>query len=174
MSGAPERVAVGKITRAHGVHGAVLVLPLSDIDERFDAGSTLFLGDTGERRVTIVERKGHRDRPLVRFDGLADRNAAQTLAGEYLFVESAQAPPLPPGEFWPHELIGLPVATTSGLVLGEVRDVLRATANDVWVVVDATGRETLVPALKDVVLTVDRTSGITVAEVPGLTVPEQG
>jgi 16S rRNA processing protein RimM len=166
-------VAVGKITRAHGVQGAVLVLPLSDIDERFDPGSTLFLGASGERRVTIVERRGHRDRPLVRFDGVADRTAAETLAGEYLFVDAGETPPLPPGEFWPHELIGLPVVSASGVALGEVRDVLRTTANDVWVVVDADGRETLVPALKDVVLTVDRDAGITVADVPGLTVPER-
>lgn len=173
MSRVPERIAVGKITRAHGVHGAVLVLPLSDIDERFDAGSTLFFGATGERRLTVVERKGHRDRPLVRFDGVDDRTTAETLAGEYLFVDAAETPPLPPGEFWPHELVGLPVATTSGIALGEVRDVLRTTANDVWVVVDDAGRETLVPALKDVVLTVDPDAGITVAEVPGLTVPER-
>ena len=173
MSEPLERVAVGKITRAHGVHGAVLVLPLSDIDERFDPGSALFLGGSGERRLTIVERKGHRDRPLVRFDGVADRTTAETLAGEYLFVDADQTPPLPPGEFWPHQLIGLPVHTTSGLALGELRDVLRTTANDVWVVVDDAGRETLVPALKDVVLGVDRTTGVTVAEVPGLTVPER-
>lgn len=173
MSEAPQRVAVGKITRAHGVHGGVLILPLSDIHERFDAGSTLFLGASGSRRLTIVERKGHRDRPLVRFDGIPDRTAAETLAGEYLFVDASETPPLPPGEFWPHELIGLPVVSTSGIALGEVRDVLRTTGNDVWVVVDDAGHETLVPALKDVVLTVDRTAGITVAEVPGLTVPER-
>jgi 16S rRNA processing protein RimM len=173
VSEPPQRVAVGRITRAHGIHGAVLVLPLSDISERFDPGSTLLLGPDGDRRVTVVQRRGHRERPLVLFDGVPDRTAAEALAGEYLFVTVADSPPLPEDEFWPHELTGMTVVTATGLALGEVREVLRTTANDIWAVTDEDGRETLVPALRDVVLDVDREARrITVAEVPGLTVPE--
>lgn len=173
MSEPPQRVAVGRITRAHGIHGAVLLLPLSDISERFDPGSTLLLGPDGDRRVTVVERRGHRERPLVLFDGVQDRTAAEALAGEYLFVTVTDSPALPQGEFWPHELTGMTVVTDTGLPLGEVREVLRTTANDIWAVRDEDGRETLVPALRDVVLDVDRQGRrITVAAVPGLTVPE--
>jgi 16S rRNA processing protein RimM len=169
----PQRVAVGRITRAHGIHGAVLVLPLSDVSERFDPGSILLLGPDGERRVTVVERRGHRERPLLHFDGVPDRTAAEALAGEYLFVPVTDSPVLPQGEFWPHELTGMTVVTATGLPLGAVREVLRTTANDIWAVRDEDGRETLVPALRDVVLDVDREARrITVAEVAGLTVPE--
>jgi 16S rRNA processing protein RimM len=174
VSEAPTRVAVGRITRAHGIHGAVLVLPLSDISERFDPGSTLLLGPDGDRRVTVVERRGHRERPLLHLEGVADRTAAEAIAGEYLFVEAADSPRLPEGEFWPHELTGMTVVTAGGIALGDVREVLRTTANDIWTVADGEGRETLVPALKDVVLDVDReTRRITVADVPGLTVPDR-
>jgi 16S rRNA processing protein RimM len=168
-----ERVAVGRITRAHGVHGAVLVLPLSEVPERFDPGSSLLLGETGERRVTVVERRGHKDRPLLRLEEVPDRTAAEAIAGEYLFVAASESPELPPGEFWPHELIGMRVVTTSGMELGEVQDVVRTVANDVWIARDADGRESLIPALRDIVIDVDRVAAlITVAEVPGLTVPE--
>jgi 16S rRNA processing protein RimM len=170
----PERVAVGRITRAHGIRGAVLILPLSDVQERFDPGSRLLVGPEGERSLTVAQRHGHRERPIVRFEEVPDRSAAESLAGTYLFVPTAESPPLPEGEFWPHELMGLDVVTTAGVSLGRVREVLRNVANDVWVSVDDEGRETLVPALKDVILDVDRTARrITVAEVPGLTSPEE-
>lgn len=174
MSAPPERVAVGRVTRAHGIRGAVLVLPLSDVQERFDPGSRLLVGPEGQRGVTVVERHGQRERPILRFEGVEDRTAAESLAGEYLFVPATESPGLPPGEFWPHELIGLEVVTTAGARLGAVREVLRGVANDLWVAVDDEGRETLVPALADVIVEVDRAAGrITVAEIPGLTVPEE-
>ncbi len=170
-----SRIAVGRITRAHGVHGAVMILPLSEVHERFDAGSRLFVGEEGDRCLTVVERRGQRDRPLVRFEGVDDRTTAESLAGTYLFVAASDSPELPAGAFWPHELIGLEVVTTSGTSLGTVREVLRSVANDVWVAVDAEGHETLVPALKDVVLSVDPSAmRISVAEVPGLTVADGG
>jgi 16S rRNA processing protein RimM len=175
VSEPPERVAVGRVTRAHGIRGAVLILPLTDVQERFDPGSRLLVGPSGARSLTVAERHGHRDRPIVRFEGVHDRTTAEALAGEYLFVPAAESPILPPDEFWPHELVGLEVVTTGGFRLGRVREVLRSVANDIWVAVDDRGRETLVPALRDVILDVDRAAGrVTVAEVPGLTVAEDG
>ena len=93
--------------------------------------------------------------------------------GEYLFVEAADSPRLPEGEFWPHELTGMTVVTAGGIASGTCGEVLRTTANDIWTVTEA-GGETLVPALKDVVLDVDReTRMIAVADVPGITVPDR-
>ena len=166
------RVAVGRVTRAHGITGQVVVLPLTDVQRRFEPGSVLLLGESGERRVTVTDRSGTAARPLVRFREIADRTAAESIAGEYLFVTADASPALPPDEFWPYQLTGLEVVTSAGERIGTMRDVLRTPANDVWVVVDASGRETLVPALKDVVLRVDPAAGrITVAAIPGLTTP---
>ena len=169
-----ERVAVGRITRAHGVHGFVAVLPLTDVPERFDPGSSLLLGDTGDRAVVVAERRGQEHRPLVRFEGVPDRDAAERLAGKYLFVPASASPELPDGEFWPHQLLGVRVVTDGGADLGAIREILRNAANDVWIARTDEGRETLIPALKDVILAVDVPGGlITVAEIEGLTVPEQ-
>jgi 16S rRNA processing protein RimM len=169
-----ERVAVGRITRAHGVQGFVAVLPLTDVAERFDPGSALFLGDEGVRTVVVAERRGQEHRPLVRFEGVPDRNAAERLAGQYLFVAASASPDLPDGEFWPHQLLGLKVVTETGAPLGTVSEILRTVANDVWIARSDDGVETLIPALKDVILSVDVPGGlITVAEIEGLTVPER-
>lgn len=169
-----ERIAVGRITRAHGVHGFVAVLPLTDVAERFQSGSELLVGTIGDRTLVVAERRGQEHRPLVRFEGVPDRTAAERLAGEYLFVPASASPDLPEGEFWPYQLLGLKVVTDAGSDLGTVQEILRNVANDIWVARSDDGVETLVPALNDVVLSVDMPGGvITVAEIEGLTVPER-
>lgn len=167
----PRWVAVGRITRTHGVRGEVAVLPLSDIGSRFEPGSTIFLDERQDRPLTVASARPHRKRLLVAFHGVEDRTAAEELRGHYLFVPSSSAPPLPEGEYWAHDLIGCEVRTEEGRLLGTVGEVIHGPANDVWVTEGPDG-EVLIPALKDVVNQVD-TAGrrIVVREVPGLTAP---
>jgi 16S rRNA processing protein RimM len=168
-----ERVAVGRITRAHGVSGEVAVLVLSQLPERFEPGSSLLLEDAGDGTLTVVAARPHRQRLLVRFEGVEDRNAAERLAGRYLFVPSASVPPPPEGEYWTHQLLGCQVVTERGASLGRIAEVMHTQANDVWAARDEAGVETLVPALRDVVVSVDVGAGrVVVREVPGLTVPD--
>jgi 16S rRNA processing protein RimM len=110
----------------------------------------------------------------VTFEGVADRTAAEMLNGRYLFVPEDSAPELPEGSFWPHQLIGCAVVTDSGRGLGEIREVVLGVANDIWVTGPPDG-ETLVPALKDVVISVDvARRQVVVRDIPGLTSPEPG
>ncbi len=83
-------------------------------------------------------------------------------------------PALPADEYWPHQLVGCAVATDVGRNLGRIREVIRGTANDVWVASADGEDDVLIPALKDVIRSVDlEQRRIVVAEVPGLTVPEE-
>ena len=78
-------------------------------------------------------------------------------------------PAAPAGSFWPHELVGCEVLTDTGRSLGTISEVILGEANDVWVASDG-DLETLVPALKDVVVSVDTGARrVVVHEVPGLT-----
>lgn len=169
MSSEPT-VAVGKITRAHGVRGEVAVLVLSEVPERFDAGATLFLEDG--RPLTIESTREDRGRLLVRFSGISDRSAAAPFLGKFLVVPESELPELPEGSWWPFQLEGCRVETDTGRPLGVLAEVVPNPANDIWVVV-ADGEETLVPALKDVIVSVDVAARrVVVREIPGLTVPE--
>jgi 16S rRNA processing protein RimM len=164
-------VVVGKITRAHGVHGEVAVLVLSEVPERFADGANLLLEDGG--KLTIASTRPDRGRLLVTFEGVADRDAAQQLRGRLLVVPQSRLPELPEGAWWPHQLEGCAVVTEAGRSLGDVKEVVSNPANDIWVAVDETGDETLVPALRDVIVDVDlEARRIVVREVPGLTAPE--
>jgi 16S rRNA processing protein RimM len=123
----------------------------------------------GGRRLTVAESRPNRGRLLVRFNEVDDRSAAETLAGQYLFVPASALPELPEGSFWPHELIGCEVVTEAERLLGRISQVIHGEANDIWVVL-MDGEETLVPALKDVVVSVDTaTRRVVIREVAGLT-----
>jgi 16S rRNA processing protein RimM len=165
----PRWVAVGRITRTHGVKGEVAVLPLSDVGARFEAGSTLFLEEREDRPLTVMASRPHQQRLLVAFRGVEDRTSAEALRGRYLFVPASSAPHLPEGEYWAHDLVGCDVLTEDGRSLGRIREILHTQANDVWAVEGADG-EVLIPALKDVVREVDVAGRrVVVREIPGLT-----
>ena len=166
-----DRVAVGRIIRAHGVKGEVAVLPLSDVASRFEPGSALLLGEEGQRDLTVASSRPHGRGLLVRFEQIADRSAAEAVRGDYLFVEAADVHAPPDGAFWTHQLVGCAVVTEAGRPLGTIREVMRNPANDVWAT-DGPDGEVLIPALKDVVMSVDVAARrVVVRDVPGLTSP---
>lgn len=164
-------VVVGKVTRAHGLKGEVLVLVISDNPDRFAPDASVFLEDGRELRIHASRSNG--GRLLVTFEGVADRNAADLLRGSTLVVPQSLLPDLPEGEYWPHQLIGLEVVTESGRSLGAIADVIGNPANDLWAAVDGEGVETLIPAIREFVVQVDLEAGrVLVGDVPGLTAPE--
>jgi 16S rRNA processing protein RimM len=163
-------VVVGRVTRSHGIRGEVAVLVLSEVPERFEPGATVFLDDG--RPLTVADARPHRGRLLVRFEGVDDRDAAERLVRRDLVVPESASPPLPEGSYWDHQLIGCEVVSESGSALGTVREVIHTPANDVWAA-ERDGREALVPAIAEVVVSVDVAGKrIVVRDVPGLTAPE--
>jgi 16S rRNA processing protein RimM len=91
---------------------------------------------------------------LVKLTGVPDRNAAETLRGQYLMLPDEQAMPLGEHENYAHDLIGLAVETKDGKSLGVLVEILFTRANDVYVVAGPAG-EILLPALREVILRVD-------------------
>ena len=164
-------VAVGRITRAHGVQGEVAVLVISEVPERFRDGATVWT--EGGRALTVSASRPHGDRMLVRFEGVGGREQADALRGTLLVVPESASPALPEGSWWDHQIVGCAVETDAGRALGTVRDVIHTSANDVWSVVDAAETETLIPVIADVIVEVDVAGRRIVArDVPDLTAPE--
>jgi 16S rRNA processing protein RimM len=164
-------VVVGVATKAHGIRGEVAIQVRSDNPDRWRVGSVVF--DEGGRRFSIEAARGSGSRLFVRFEGIDDRATAESLRGRTFVVPVTWLPPLPEGEYWPHQLEGSEVLTESGRLLGVLTDVMANPANDLWVAVDADGNETLVPAISEVVRDVDlEGKRVVVADLPGLTVPD--
>jgi 16S rRNA processing protein RimM len=134
----PDRLVVGRILRPHGVRGELSVEVLSDAPERFTPGAELGIGDPDgpEPPAPAVVRAArlHLGRLLLSLEGVTDRDAADRLRGAWLSIPVAAARPLDPGEFWPHQLVGLTVVDRQGRRRGRVADVVPGAAHDLLAV----------------------------------------
>jgi 16S rRNA processing protein RimM len=148
-------IRVGQVGGAYGVEGAVKVLPLTDFEDRFAAGSKLTL--EGAEREVEWSRPGHPGL-VVKFQGIDNRTMADLFRGRYLEVADEAVRPLAEGRYYHHQVVGLAVLTSSGQPLGTIAEVLERPANDVWVSRDGVV-EHLIPATKDAVVEVDVTAG---------------
>jgi 16S rRNA processing protein RimM len=110
----------------------------------------------------------------VKFRSVDDRTIAESLRGHELVVPESWLPDLPEGEYWPFQLEGCEMVTESGRSLGTFTRVIPSPANDLWEAVDDTGAETLVPAVRAVIVEVDLDARrIVVRDLPGLTAPDE-
>ena len=146
----PDRIVLGRIGRAHGLDGSVYLeghggaVPLT-------AGMAVRVG---ERTAVVRSRRGMEERPLLRLDLAADRDAAESLRGEELWIPAGELPEPQDGEYFHVDLIGCRV-TAGERELGQVRDVLPYPANDVLVVRSGEGEDLLLPFVEQVVIGVD-------------------
>ena len=129
------------------------VKPLGGSPERFRDLKRVFVGEE-HTPADIVHRRTAGPGAVLRLSTVKNRDAARALFQTYLYVPEAEAAPLPEGEYFVHQIIGLTVVTTEGETLGTVREVLQTGSNDVYLVRQGQ-REVLVPALKDVVHRID-------------------
>ena len=91
--------------------------------------------------------------------GTDTKDNADSLRGYYIAAERKTLPPLPPDEFFVEDLIGMTVMTTEGEALGKIRDIFETGSNDVYVV-RGSGREYLIPAIRDVVVRIAPDEGV--------------
>lgn len=166
-------LAVGRIAGVHGLRGELRVETHTDFpEERFALGQSLLLGDSLEA-IEVVAARPHKGQMLVRFENIETRDDAEPLQGTWLYIPEETAADLEEDTYFVHQIVGLTVQTTEGKKLGTIKDVLFTGANEVYVVQPNDGinqgRELLVPAIADVVQSVDLEAGVlTVQLLPGL------
>ena len=163
-------VIVGKVVRAHGVRGDVVVELRTDEPKlRFARGAVLGVDDAPTRQLTVKTSRAHADRLVVAFDGITTRDQAETLIGSTLMAAVPQDQrPADHAEFYDRHLVGLTALLPDGTKAGTVTEVIHGPAQDILVVRTATG-ERLVPFVDALVPAVDLGAGhLTVVDVPGL------
>jgi 16S rRNA processing protein RimM len=159
-------LTVGRVVRPHGLHGEVLVEVRTDEpQDRYAQGTELHTG--GDRTLRVLATRPHQGRLLVTFQGVADRDAAESLRGLHLQVHVPH--PDDPDEFHDHQLIGLAAVSPAGELLGEVAGVEHGPGPDRLLLRRPDGRTTQVPFVAAIVPEVDLTAGrIVVDPPPGL------
>jgi 16S rRNA processing protein RimM len=155
-SGQPVRfLVVGQVLGPSGVSGDLRVEPQTDFPDRFAHLTQIHVGEN-LRPYPIDSVRIDGKAVVLKLRGIDDANTAQALRNADLSIPIDQAIELPPDSYYWHQIIGLEVWTDEGRLLGSVTEVLRTGSNDVYVV-RAGPRELLLPAIEDVVLSVDIT-----------------
>jgi 16S rRNA processing protein RimM len=158
-------VLVGRVARAHGNKGQVIVNSDTDFPaQRFRSGETLLVGEAlPPRRIRDVRfQKG---RPIIAFDGVDSMNDAEMLAGAELKVPAPPAGSLPEGTFFHYDLIGCDVVDAAGERIGTVTAVEGTMEMSRLVVAGARG-EVLIPLVAAICTEVDVARRRIVADPP--------
>ena len=166
--GEPAFLAVGRVRRPHGVKGEVLVEAYTQFPENLKPGMLLTVGKTFSP-LKLRGVRSHKKGLLLSFESIQDPEVAGRLRNEILYIPSEDRPALPEGEYYYHQLIGLNVIDGQEGLLGQLCDILATGANDVYVIKGVGDNEILLPAIREVVQSVDLQKGeMHVRLLPGL------
>ena len=147
----PDHLEIGRITKAHGLRGEVIVALTTNRLERIEPGSWMLADD---RALEVVASRPHQGRYIVAFAEVEGRDEADALRGAILTAEPLDDP----DELWVHELVGALVVEADGTERGTVEAVQANPAHDLLVL--DTG------ALVPLTFVVDQSPGRVVIEAP--------
>lgn len=128
MADANRPVTLAAIAGAHGVRGEVRLKLFGEGAEALRAFSVF---DAGGRKLTLKSVRPANQGAVATFAEVTDRSAAEALRGTVLTVPRSALPALGEGEYYHHDLIGLPCVSTDGAGIGHVAAVENFGAGDI-------------------------------------------
>lgn len=148
-----DYLKAGKIVGTHGVKGMLRIQPWADSGE-FLKGFKKFYLESGNSSFEVERLQPHGNIVIAQFKGVESIESAESLRGKIIYIKRSDAK-LPKDRYFVDELIGCNVFDAdSGLSLGKLTDISVTGANDVWHI-EKGGKEFLVPAIDDVIVSVD-------------------
>ncbi|MBE6033046.1 MAG: 16S rRNA processing protein RimM [Clostridiales bacterium] len=161
-----EKLRLGQITGAVGLKGEVRVYPYTDYKEKFEELPHVLMG---EKKHSIQNVRYQKNMAILKLSGVNDRTAAEACKGEFLFIDRADAPPLPEDTYYVADLLGLAVIEEDGTPVGKLADVIQNSAQDLYVVEDEEGKRFSIPAVGAFIRGINVEEGfIRVHLIPGL------
>jgi 16S rRNA processing protein RimM len=155
-----DNILLGRISGLFGVKGWVKVFSYTEPREhivRYSPWRLVYLG--GERCVTVACGRSHNEAVIAKLLGIDDRDRAAGLVGAEILISCEQLEPLPTGEYYWAQLLGLEIIDMQGRVLGAVEYLLRSGAHDVMVVQG--DRQRLIPFVQGtIVKDIDLIAGV--------------
>lgn len=146
-----KRVALAAVAGAHGVKGEVRLKLFTDSAAGLAPYEKVYVGGT-ERRLLNVRDGGKA--AIARFEGLADRSAAEALRGSLVEVDRSALPPLEEGEYYHSDLVGLDCVDREGQSIGTVSAIENFGAGDLLEIALTNGRKSLI-AFRDGIADLD-------------------
>ncbi len=148
-----EKIKIGTIVNAVALRGEVKVYHFSDCKERFEELDEVILERKGKSQTYRIEQVRYQnDMVILKFKGVDDRNAAEALKESDVMITEADLKELPEDTFYVRDLIGCSVFNAeNGTEIGTIKDVLQNSAQDIYVIKTAGGKDAMIPAVGDFV-----------------------
>ncbi len=161
-----DYVAIGRIKRAVGLKGEVLVRAFSSTESITAPGCLFLKGKDGFKRFEIIRFREKGPKELVcLLEGINNRTLAEGLERRQVFQEKSLLPREGADEYFWYELKGLKVVDQNGQELGTIYSIIEAGAQDVLVVRDNM-REILIPMVDEFIEAIDTTKGVCLVNIP--------
>ena len=166
------QLRVGRLTKAHGLKGAIkLELYTDEPEKRFVPGAVFSLQVPADspwhgKTIELTELRWYNSHPVGFFKGIDDRTAAETIIKAILWVDhDTDQLPEEPDAWYDHQLTGLTVVR-DGVEVGTVSAVEHLPSQDLLVIKTAQG-DVMLPFVKALVPDVDFTAGTMTITPPG-------
>ena len=154
-NGEPVYLNVGFLRRPHGVRGEIMLEIQTEQPEIFISEAQFYLGEEYLPYI-IASSRPHKKGILLSFEGIQDRDEIGKFRNTHVYAKISELPTLDKDNFYDHEIIGLEVIEDeTGKSLGQIKEIIKTGANDVYVVTQESGNEILLPAIPEVVLEID-------------------
>lgn len=151
-----EYFEIGQIVNTSGLKGVIKVKPFTDDIEKFKNFKTIYISIKKELKEFEIEHvRFSKNMVFLKLKGIDTIEEAESYKNYYLKIKRNKAEKLEEGSYYIVDILGSKVYTDEKKQLGEVVDVLQTSSNDVYVVKDELGKQILLPAIKDVIKSVD-------------------
>jgi len=173
-------VNIGRITSAVGIRGELRVLPCAYDSNNLKEGKVLLLGHVEKEtdisieenefiNLTVEKIRFHKDRPVIKLDGIDDRNTAEGLKGMEIFIKAEELEDLPEGEYYVRDIIGFEVIDlSSGKSIGILQDVIQNTSQSILDIKTEKNKQVLIPAVEAFMKKIDVDNKVIEVElIPG-------
>ena len=154
-------IVVGRVLAPWGVKGEMKVEVMTDFPDRFSPLEEVYIDGSP---VSVEKSRWHKGKAILKLATVDSVEAAETLRDRFLEIPESRLRPLPEDHYYQFQLMGLEVWTTEGKLLGHIANILPTGSNDAYVVHGEHG-ELLIPAIEDVVKSVELDKGRVIVEL---------
>jgi len=163
---------VGQIVSTHGIKGEIRLNPWCDSPAFLKQFKTLYFDGEGQKSVGVQSVRPHGNIVIMKLENIDTIEQAQTLRNKILYMNRADTKE---GTVYIQDLIDCEVydADTNAFY-GKIKSVTQNPANNIWHIVDTDGKESLFPAVKPFIESID-TDGcvIKIKPIKGMFTPAE-
>ena len=152
-----EYLEIGQIVNTQGLKGEVRIYPYTDDAKRFDELKKIYVEiDNTKIRLDIKSVRYYKNLVIAKFNNIDTIEDAMKYKGKYIFIDEEDKLDLPEDTYYIADLIDcIVINNDTQSQVGMVVDVFSTKANDVYVVKLKEGREILIPAIKNIIVSID-------------------